>query len=199
MNVACLGLFFASLALGLAACGGGDDDAGPFGPQGSSDTDTEDSKDDSPGNSFSGGDEDCAFRVKLTGGFDAAIDWRVGCSGFGGEGAMELGFTDAEAEGGAVFLISVSGIEEGETGTGFPATVSILGSTDDDTPLFHSTEEGDCSIDITSHEKREGALGAALYVAKGRVSCTEPATTFDGGGPIQIGEIEFEAEVGWFS
>jgi hypothetical protein len=201
-------VLLAFLALGAAACGGGDDSGNPFGLKDDADTgsvdgnggdaDSDDGNDGSFGDSGFGLEENCTFRVDLSGAVDDDIDWDQGCGGLGSEESMELVFTDGTDTEGLVFLVSISGIEEGETGRGFAVTISILGTTDDETAIFHGTEEGDCTAEIASHKELEGSFGVGIYAVKGRIRCTESAAaSFGDAKDIDMGDIEFEAPVAW--
>lgn len=192
--------FLALLAFGAAGCGGGDD-SGPCGTGGDagagSDNGNEgDSNDGGSGNVDAW--DNCTFRVDLSGGVDESIDWDNGCGGLAGGESLELVFIDGRDSEGLLFLISVSGIEKGDTGKDCTATISILGTTDEDAAISNGTEESDCIVDITSAKKIESGLDAAIYAVKGRVTCPGPAAgSFGDREDIEIGEIEFEAEVAW--
>jgi len=190
--------FLAFVAIAAAACGGGDDDSNPFGPSGGDNADS--AEDDGDGNSFGGGnaEDNCTFRVELSGLVDQKIRWNNGCQGIGNDGTMELIFTDDTKSDGLLFIISVSGIEKGKTGTDSGVTLSILGTVDEDTIIFHGTEAGDCTVEVTRHKKLESTLGASIYAVTGRLTCTEPVGgAFGESEAINLSDVEFEAPVAW--
>jgi len=146
-----------------------------------------------------------SFAAELHGGISGSLDWRadvLACEGMprpDGEG-IRLRFSgpldqapDART---IAFIIGVPDLQEDQTGTELPATVTLI---EEGTGRFFATRDSNsCWVDIESQDPIDTESGYE-YRISGILYCVAPLAELNGGSSISISDLKFAGRVSWES
>ena len=138
------------------------------------------------------GEVTCSLALSLSGDASDALTSKssLACAiSHSGDAGIDVGYLQTSGAIKSVDL-SIAAITKGETGAGFPATLTIHHSDD------RSWKADECTVSVTDHAFREAVEFGDAYHVVGTGECASPALD-DEGGSVTVAPFKFIVHAIW--